>query len=116
MYFTLSSFHAQSGASPSVPASSKTSLRSLNPPEVGSVALRGKTCSSLPSPDWICSRYLVRVHSQACNGEDRAFEISLMNDMVEGHNPALLVESTGANRFINGAGCFDRIDFNDTIK
>lgn len=76
----------------------------------------GRPCGSQPSPNWVCSRHLVRVHGQCYSGKDRAFEVSLMNDMVEGHNPALLAESTGANWFISGVCCFDKTDFNDTIK
>lgn len=58
----------------------------------------------------------MHVHSQGCNGEDRAYEVSLMNDMGKSHSPALLTESTEANRFISSVCCFDEIDFNDIIK
>lgn len=48
------------------------------------------------SPDWACSRHMVHIHGQGCRGKDKAFQASLMNDIAEGHNPALLAESTGA--------------------
>lgn len=58
----------------------------------------------------------MHVHSQGCNGEDRAYEVGLMSDMGKSHSPALLAESTEANRFISSVCCFDEIDFNDIIK
>lgn len=69
-----------------------------------------------PSADSVCSRRLVHIHSQGCNGKDRAREVNVMNDMGEGHSPALLAKSTEANGFLSSVCCLDGTDFNDTIK